>query len=405
MKNKFLIIFVLTFCQITNLLAESLNITSKNISVDKKSEVTIFENEVLIKDTKNNTIQSEYAEYNKKLNLITLKKNVLAKDSKGNIFESDDAEYNEKLKIFRSIGETKITTKEGSTVNTKNITLNNLQNIVYSNDDTIITDIQKNKILLNNFEYKANEGIFKSVGKIKVVDNLKNSYEFSQIYIDEKNKEIVGSDAKLYVNQPDFKLNKKNKPRVFSNTINISDDKSKFIKSSFTMCDYREKDKCPPWELTASEMTHDKKSKTIFYDNAVIKIYNIPIFYFPKLAHPDPTVDRRSGFLNPSYSDTQNLGSSFNLPYFLAINEDKDLTINSRLFASEHPLFLGEYRQAFKNSDLIFDFGHTQGYKNTSVTKKAGDKSHFFSKFTKQFFSSDSNENNLEVSLQHVSDK
>ena len=405
MKNKFLIIFVLTFCQITNLLAESLNITSKNISVDKKSEVTIFENEVLIKDTKNNTIQSEYAEYNKKLNLITLKKNVLAKDSKGNIFESDDAEYNEKLKVFRSIGETKITTKEGSTVNTKNITLNNLQNIVYSNDDTIITDIQKNKILLNNFEYKANEGIFKSVGKIKVVDNLKNSYEFSQIYIDEKNKEIVGSDAKLYVNQPDFKLNKKNKPRVFSNTINISDDKSKFIKSSFTMCDYREKDKCPPWELTASEMTHDKKSKTIFYDNAVIKIYNIPIFYFPKLAHPDPTVDRRSGFLNPSYSDTQNLGSSFNLPYFLAINEDKDLTINSRLFASEHPLFLGEYRQAFKNSDLIFDFGHTQGYKNTSVTKKAGDKSHFFSKFTKQFFSSDSNENNLEVSLQHVSDK
>ena len=241
MKNKFLIIFVLTFCQITNLLAESINITSKNISVDKKSEVTIFENEVLIKDTKNNTIQSEYAEYNKKLNLIMLKKNVLAKDSKGNIFESDDAEYNEKLKIFRSIGETKITTKEGSTVNTKNITLNNLQNIVYSNYDKNITDIQKNKILINNFEYKANEGIFNSVGKIKVVDNLKNSYEFSQIYIDEKNKEIVGSDAKLYVNQPDFKLNKKNKPRVFSNTINISDDKSKFIKSSFTMCDYRKR--------------------------------------------------------------------------------------------------------------------------------------------------------------------
>ena len=173
----------------------------------------------------------------------------------------------------------KLQQKKEAQLTQKNITLNNLQNIVYSNDDTIITDIQKNKILLNNFEYKANEGIFKSVGKIKVVDNLKNSYEFSQIYIDEKNKEIVGSDAKLYVNQPDFKLNKKNKPRVFSNTINISDDKSKFIKSSFTMCDYREKDKCPPWELTASEMTHDK-SKTIFYDNAVIKIYNIPIFTF-----------------------------------------------------------------------------------------------------------------------------
>ena len=65
----------------------------------------------------------------------------------------------------------------------------------------------------------------------------------------------------------------------FSNTINISENKSKFV-SSFTMCNYRKEDKCPPWELTASEMTHDKKSKTIFYDNAVVKVYNVPNLLF-----------------------------------------------------------------------------------------------------------------------------
>ena len=48
------------------------------------------------------------------------------------------------------------------------------------------------------------------------------------------------------------------------------------------MCNYRENDKCPPWELKAGKMTHDKIKKTIFYDNAIIKLYNIPIFYFPK---------------------------------------------------------------------------------------------------------------------------
>ena len=47
------------------------------------------------------------------------------------------------------------------------------------------------------------------------------------------------------------------------------------------------------------KMTYDKLKKTIFYDNAVLRLYNIPIFYFPKLAHPDPTVERRSGFLIP----------------------------------------------------------------------------------------------------------
>ena len=42
--------------------------------------------------------------------------------------------------------------------------------------------------------------------------------------------------------------------------------------------------------IKSGKMTHDKIKKTIFYDNAIIKVYNIPIFYFPKLSHPDPTV-------------------------------------------------------------------------------------------------------------------
>ena len=46
------------------------------------------------------------------------------------------------------------------------------------------------------------------------------------------------------------------------------------------------------------------------------KVYNFPIFYFPKLSHPDPTVDRRSGFLTPTLYDTKNLGSGISIPYF-----------------------------------------------------------------------------------------
>ena len=43
----------------------------------------------------------------------------------------------------------------------------------------------------------------------------------------------------------------------------------------------------------------------------------------------------------------------------------------------ENPLHLFEYRQAFLNSNLILDFGYTEGYKKT-LSKKAGEKSHFF---------------------------
>ena len=70
----------------------------------------------------------------------------------------------------------------------------------------------------------------------------------------------------------------------------------------------KEGEKCPPWTLQASKMTHNNKNKTIYYDN-YFKIYDIPIFYFPFLSHPDPTVDRRSGLLTPSFSDSKNLGA------------------------------------------------------------------------------------------------
>ena len=74
-------------------------------------------------------------------------------------------------------------------------------------------------------------------------------------------------------------------------------------------------------------MLHDNK-KTIYYDNALIKVYDIPIFYFPRLSHPDPTVERRSGFLPPTISDTKNLGASVAIPYFFAVDKDKNPYIN-----------------------------------------------------------------------------
>ena len=162
-----------------------------------------------------------------------------------------------------------------------------------------------------------------------------------------------------FVNQNSFKYNEKNKPRIFSNSVKINENFKSFNKSEFTLCDYREGDKCPPWTIQASEMLHDKKKKTIYYDNAIIKVYDIPIFYFPKLSHPDPTVPRRSRFFTSPINYTKNLGSSVTVPYYWAIGSDKDLTFTNRMFASENPLFLGEYRQAFKNSNLVSDFGYT----------------------------------------------
>jgi LPS-assembly protein len=372
MKNK-IIIFLVSIFFFQSSLAENLNIKSTSISIDKNTKITIFKNDVV------------------------------AEDAKKNIFKTNYAEYNKSLQLLNSKGKTTILTSEGYFIIGKNIVFDNKNNIIKSSYSANVKDLENNNIFLQNFEYSTEENFFKSTGEIKVVDLKNNTYNFSQIYIDEKKREIVGTDIKALLNDKDFLMHRENKPRVFANTVKMDDQKSEFTKSIFTLCNYRDEDKCPPWSVQATQMTHDKKSKTIYYENAVIKVFDVPIFYTPRLSHPDPSVNRRSGFLPPSFSDGKNLGPGFEIPYFWALNKDKDLTFTSKLFSSENPLFLGAYRQAFKESNLILDFGFTEGYKKNTSNKKSGQKSHFFSKFTKNFKGKNNSENNLEVTMQELS--
>ena len=176
-----------------------------------------------------------------------------------------------------------------------------------------------------------------------------NSHKFILI---QRKKRFWEQILRHFLNDESFKVNPKNKPRVFANSIKLTTKKSVFNKSIFTICDYRENDKCPPWTIQASKMLHDNIKKTIYYDNALIKVYDIPIFYIPKLSHPDPTVERRSGFLPPTITDSKNLGIGVSLPYFFDLGRDKNFTLTSKIFVDENPLFLGEYHQAFHEFKL-----------------------------------------------------
>ena len=403
MKNKISIFLILFFFSNKFLFAENISIQSRSITIDKNQETSIFKDNVVIKTEDNDIIKSDFAEYNKILGNIKLKKNVSAIDKQNNSIKTERAEYNEKDKIFKSLGATTILTTEKYIIEGSDIILDNTKGVISSNANAVITDQEDNKIYLENFQYMTKNNIFKSIGYIKIEDKYDNLYEFSQIYIDTKKREIFGTDIKSFINDQKFKINKDNKPRIFANTIQIDKDKNSFTKSIFTLCNYRKNDKCPPWTIQASKMLHDNKKKTIYYDHALVKVYDIPIFYVPKLSHPDPTVDRRSGFLPPSFADTKNLGFGVSVPYFFDIEKDKNLTLTNRIFASENPLFTGEYHQAFRNSNLMADFGFTKGYKKTSPTKKGGDKSHFFTKFDKSFLGKNNSNNNLSIQIQDVS--
>ena len=72
----------------------------------------------------------------------------------------------------------------------------NSKKIIKSDESAIIEDLDKNKIFLDKFEDLIQNHFFKSTGKIKILDKNDNSYNFSQLYIDEKKREILGTDIK-----------------------------------------------------------------------------------------------------------------------------------------------------------------------------------------------------------------
>ena len=377
MKNNFrisslILIFLLVISNYTKA-DDNLDIKAKKIEIDKKNSEIILTNKVEIKDEKLNYLKT------------------------------DKASYNKTKKLIKTTGETSIITSQNYKINSTNVIFDDLNGKISSNFFTQIIDKEGNIIEVEMFNYDKNKNLFFSKGKIKVTDIKKNTYYFSEIYINELESKIVGSDLRAYLNDRELKVSEKNDPRIFANSLSISNNKSEMGKGIFTFCNIREEGKCPAWAIKADKIKHDPAKKTIYYSNAVLKVFDFPIFYFPKFFHPDPTVKRQTGFLSPSFEDSKNLGQGVTIPYFINLAKDKDLTLSPKIYFKENPLLLAEYRQDFEKSFLIVDAGYTDGYKRTSKKKEKGQKNHFFSTLSVDLFENDLEKENLEVKLQHLS--
>ena len=117
------------------------------------------------------------------------KKNI-AEDELNNLVKAEYAEYNNLKNILKTVGTSALITSENYTLDGKDLLFDNQNKKVKSNKKAILKDPEGNQIYLENFEYLINESIFKSLGNIKVIDKLNNIYEFSQIYIDTKKRDI-----------------------------------------------------------------------------------------------------------------------------------------------------------------------------------------------------------------------
>ncbi|MHA1151076.1 MAG: LPS-assembly protein LptD [Alphaproteobacteria bacterium] len=122
----------------------------------------------------------------------------------------------------------------------------------------------------------------------------------------------------------------------------------------FSPCELCREDptRAPLWQIKAAKVEHDQDAKVIRYRDAWIEFFGIPIFYTPYFEHPDPTVDRQSGFLAPTFGASEVLGTTYQQSYFWAISEDKDFTFSPIFTTKRGVVGVGRYRQVFANGAM-----------------------------------------------------
>ena len=396
MKNKILIYcwVIFIFLSISNTFAEEITFDTTEINISNDGNIINAGKGVakLIED--NIEINAEEFKYFKNLLILEAYDGIAIADRNNIKIKAKKFKYNKKLSVLSATGNVEISDlKRNILIKSQNIFYYIKDKKIESQSKSSFVDKIGNKLTSGNFIYTLNDDLIK-FDKVKIIDTEKNILNVEKAFLNLKSNKLIGKD--IYINFDDSSFQENSEPRLKGNSI-ISDGEITTVqKGVFTTC--KKNDDCPPWQFSAKEIKHDKKKKTIFYKHAWLKLYDQPVFYFPKFFHPDPSVKRQSGFLMPTFSDSSSLGASFHIPYYHVITDNKDLTFRPRFYSNEKILLQTEYRMVQAKSDHLLDFSYLQEGKDSS-------KSHFFSRSKKKLNFSKFDESMLSLDIQTTSDQ
>ena len=143
--------------------------------------------------------------------------------------------------------------------------------------------------------------------------------------------------------------------RLAANTARRTNgNRTELRRGVYSPCDLCKNDPSAPpaWQLKARELNHDKELQLIEFRNTTMEIDGWPVFYWPYISTPDPSVRRASGFLIPSVGGSNTLGANVTIPYYWVLGPDKDVTLTPRFMTKAGALLTADYRERFGNGVL-----------------------------------------------------
>lgn len=175
-------------------------------------------------------------------------------------------------------------------------------------------------------------------------------------------KVVLSHDLKSGVIN-DFKLLMNDGSRFAANSAIRFDGSRNVMKEAiFSPCHPCKEDPNKPlvWQIKAEQVTHDEDTKNIEYESALLEIFDFPIFYMPYFIHPDPSVERRSGFLIPTLGHSDEKGLIYGQPYYQVIDRARDIKLEPTIYTRNGMILKTHYRHALELGNI--DLKTTTGF-------------------------------------------
>ena len=191
--------------------------------------------------------------------------------------------------------------------------------------------------------YDPAEGVVSAIGNVVIIHPDGQAFMFESAELTDDLRNGVASSFRAMLDD---------NARLAANTvIRKNASRHELRKAAYTacpVCDAAGGEVRPTWRIRAARVTQDSERKIVTYRHAVLDIKGVPILYTPYFSHPDPSVERQTGFLAPTPGRTTDLGYFVELPYHVALSPNYDFTISPMYTEVDGVLWKSEWRQHLK---------------------------------------------------------
>ena len=231
--------------------------------------------------------------------------NVFASET-DTLFETDEIIYDKNSKKFSTVGDVKI--------NYKN-----------------------NKFLTKEMEYDTTTNEITAEGRIDIT-NKSMIMDTQKLVINTKSENASLGEINVKFGQNSY-AKAESADVENPNTIVLNDVEYTACKEGLNECSNP-----PTWKIGAGSITHNRETGSLFYTNALLYMWDFPVFYLPILQNYTPNIKNKTGILVPKFGTSSQLGSVLQIPLFIKLNDYNDMTISPIFSEKKGTIWVGEYR-------------------------------------------------------------